>query len=60
VRPAQPVKEQKGGVKGLVITPVRCLDYHDSAGSDPGLPDMLLSLLGPQRPGDVAAMALIS
>lgn len=31
--------------------------FHDPVGADPGLTDVLLRLLGPQRPGDVAAVA---
>jgi hypothetical protein len=33
--------------------------YHDPAGADPALTDVLRRLLGPQRPGDVTAMASI-
>jgi hypothetical protein len=39
--------------------PLAGRDYHDPAGADPGLTDVLRRLLGPQRPGYVTAMANI-
>ena len=45
------------GLKGLDVAPTGARNLHDPAGADPGLTDVLLRLFGPQRPGDVAAMA---
>jgi hypothetical protein len=47
---------QVGGLKRLVVTSAAGRDFHDPAGADPGLADVLWSLLGAQSPGDVAAM----
>jgi hypothetical protein len=44
-------------LKGLVITGAAGRDFHDPAGVNPGLSDVLWSLVGVQRPGDVAAVA---
>jgi hypothetical protein len=46
-----------GGTEGLAVTGASGADLHDPAGADPGLADVLGGLLGPQRPGDVAAVA---
>jgi len=56
-RCAQARQEQVGGVKRLAVTGAAGCDSHDPAGADPGLADVLWSLLGAQRPGDIAAMA---
>jgi hypothetical protein len=56
-RGAQARQEQVGGVKGLAVTGAAGCDFHDQAGADPGLADVLWSLLGTQRPGGVAAVA---
>ena len=45
------------GLKGLAVAAAAGRDFHDPAGADPGLSDVLWSLLGAQRPGDVAAVA---
>jgi len=50
-------RTQMGGVKGLAIMAASGGDFNDPAGADTGLLDVLGRLLGPQRPGDVAAMA---
>jgi hypothetical protein len=55
-RGAQARQEQVGGVKGLAVTGAAGCDFHDPAGADPGLDDVLWSLLGAQRPGDSAAV----
>ena len=56
-RGAQACQKQVGGLKRLAVTGTSGRDFHDPAGADPGLSDVLWSLLGAQRPGDVAAMA---
>ncbi len=45
-----------GGVKARGVTGAAGRDFHDPVGADPGLSDVLWSLLGAQRPGDVAAV----
>ncbi len=42
--------------EGLAVTGAAGCDFHDPAGADPGLADVLCSLLGAQRPGDSAAV----
>jgi hypothetical protein len=54
---AQASEEQMGGVKGLTVAPSGGRDFHDPAGADPGLPDVLRRLFGPQGPGDDATVA---
>ncbi len=56
-RGAQAGEEQVGGANGLVVTGAAGHDFHDPAGAEPGLADVLWSLSGAQHPGDVAAMA---
>lgn len=56
-RCAQARQEQVGGVKRLAVTCAAGCDFHDPAGADPDLADVLWSLLGAQRPGDIAAVA---
>ncbi len=56
-RRAQARQEQVVGVKGFAITGTAGRDFHDPAGADSDLADVLWSLLGAQRPGDVAAVA---
>lgn len=64
-RCAQARQEQVGGVKRLAVTCAAGCDFHDPAGADPGLADVLWSLYrfaeacgyGAQRPGDIAAVA---
>ncbi len=46
--------------KGLAVTGAAGHDFHDPAGADPGLADVLWSLSGAQHPGDVAAMAKLA
>ena len=46
-----------GGLKSFAIAPAGGRHLHDPAGADPGLPDVLRRLFGPQRPGDVATVA---
>lgn len=56
---AQARQEQVGGLKRPAV-PDAPGDYlNDPAGADPGLADVLWSLFGAQRPGDVAAVALL-
>jgi hypothetical protein len=49
--------EQVSGLKWLAFTGAAGHDFHDPAGADPGLTDVLWSLSGAQHPGDVAAVA---
>ena len=56
-RGAHTGEEQVLRLKGLAVTGAAGRDFHDPAGADPGLPDVLRRLLGPQRPGDVATVA---
>ena len=56
-RGAQAGDEQMGGVKGFTVAPAGGRDFHDPAGADPGLPDVLRRLFGSQGPGDVATVA---
>ena len=44
-------------LKGLAVAAAAGCDFHDPAGADPGLSDVLWSLFGAQPPGDVAAVA---
>ncbi len=55
-RGAQAGEEQMGGEKGLAVAPTRGRDFHDPAGADPILPDVLRGFFRPQVPGDVTAM----
>jgi hypothetical protein len=50
-------EEQMGGVKWFTVAPAGGRDFHDPAGADPGLPDVLRRLFGPQGPGDGATVA---
>ncbi len=45
------------GPRQLAVTPAAGCDFHDPAGADPGLSNVLWSLFGAQPPGDVAAVA---
>ena len=54
---AQAGKKQVGGLKRPALATAGGRHLHDPAGADPGLTDVLLSLFGTQRPGDVATMA---
>ena len=54
---AQAGEEQMGGLKGLAIPAAGGRDFHDPAGADPGLPDVLRRLFGPQGPSDDATVA---
>ena len=54
---AQARQKQVGGAKRLAVTGAAGRDFHDPAGADPGLSDVLWSLFGAQRPGDVTAVA---
>jgi hypothetical protein len=54
---AQAGQKQMGRSEGLAVTRADRRDLHDPAGADPDLVDVLGGLLGPQRPGDVAAVA---
>ena len=56
-RGAQAREKQVGRLKGLAVSGAAGRDFHDPAGADPGLTDVLWSLFGAQRPGDVAAVA---
>ena len=56
-RGAQTGEKKVGGAKGLAVTGADGRDFHDPAGADPALGDVLWSLFGAQRPGDVAAVA---
>ena len=56
-RGAQARQKQVGGLKRPAATSASGRDFHDPAGADPGLADVLWSLFGAQRPGDVAAVA---
>ena len=56
-RGAQTGEEQVLRLKGLAVAAAGGHHLHDPAGADPGLTDLLRRLLGPQLPGDVAAMA---
>ena len=56
-RGAQAREKQVDRLKGLAVTDAAGRDFHDPAGADPGLTDVLWSLFGAQRPGDVAAVA---
>jgi len=56
-RGAQAGDEQMGGAKGFTVAPAVGRDFHKPAGADPGLPDVLRRLFGPQGPGDVATVA---
>jgi len=54
---AQAGEEEVNSLKGLAVAPAGGRDFHDPAGADPGLPDVLRRLFGPQGPGDVATVA---
>jgi len=54
---AQAGEKQVGGPKGLAVAAAVGRYLHDPARTAPGLADVLGCFLGPQRPGDVAAMA---
>ena len=56
-RGAEARQEQMGGLKRRAVTGAAGRDFHDPAGADPGLADVLWSLFGAQRPSDVAAVA---
>ena len=56
-RGAEARQKQMGGLKRLVVTGAAGRDFHDPAGADPGLADVLRSRFGAQRPSDVAAVA---
>ena len=56
-RGAQAREKQVDRLKVLAVTDAAGRDFHDPAGADPGLTDVLWSLFGAQRPGDVAAVA---
>jgi len=56
-RGAQAGDKEVGGPKGLAVAAAGGRHLHDLAGADPSLADVLRRLLGPQRPGDIAAMA---
>jgi len=56
-RGAQAGEKVVGGVKWLAITGALSGHIHDPVGADQNLTDFLSRLFGPQRPGDVAAMA---
>ena len=56
-RCAQAGEEQVGRLKGLAVTGAIGGHLHDPAGANPGLTDVLWSLFGTQRPGDVATVA---
>ena len=58
-RGAEARQKQMAGLKRLAVTGAAGRDFHDPAGADPGLADVLWSLFGAQRPGDVAAVALL-
>ncbi len=45
-RGAQARQEQVDGVKGLAVPGAAGRDFHDPAGADPGLADVLRGLLG--------------
>ena len=51
-RGSQAGEEQVGRLKWLAITDAIGGHFHDPAGANPGLTDVLRNLLGPQRPGD--------
>jgi len=44
------------GVKGLAVTGSAGHDFHDPAGADPGLTDVLWGRFSAQRPGDDTAV----
>ena len=56
-RGSQARQKQVGGLKLPAVTSASGRDFHDPAGADPGLTDVLWSLFGTQRPGDVATVA---
>ena len=56
---AQAGEKHMGGLKGLAIAPADCRQFHDPAGADPVLADVLRCLFCSQHPGDVAAMAYL-
>ena len=56
-RGAQACQKHVDGAKGLAVTETAGRDYHDPAGADPGLTDVLRHLLGPPRRGNVTAIA---
>jgi hypothetical protein len=56
-RGAQAGEEQMGGVKGFTVAPAAGRDFHDPAGANPVLTDVLWGPFGAQRPVDVAAVA---
>ena len=56
-RCAQAGEEEVNSLKGLAVAPAGGRNFHDPAGADPGLPDVLRRLFGPQGPGDVATVA---
>jgi len=56
-RGAQAGEKQVGRLKGLAVTGAIGGHLHDPAGADPGLTDVLWSLFGTQRTGDVATVA---
>ena len=53
--PGEPL--EVGRLKGLAVTGAIGGHLHDPAGANPGLTDVLWSLFGTQRPGDVATVA---
>ena len=52
-------EEKVGGTEGLAVTRASGAYLHDPAGADPFRSDVLRRLFGPQRPGDLAAVALL-
>jgi len=54
---AQAGEKQVGGLEGSGVAGPDGDQLDDPAGADPGLADVLRGLFGPQRPGDVAAVA---
>jgi hypothetical protein len=54
---AQAGEKEVSSLKGLAVATAGGRHLDDPAGTDPGLTDVLRCLLGPQRPGDGAAVA---
>ncbi len=54
---AEARQKQVGSLKRAAVTGAADPVFHDPAGADPDLADVLWSLFGAQRPGDVAAGA---
>lgn len=48
---AQARQEEVGGLKRLALTAAAGREFHNPAGADPGLPDVLRGWFGPQGPG---------